>query len=365
MPSTSATLTIFRAPPRNRSVCTTMLMAEAICPRMARDGSSVPARRTNVSRRVIASRGLLAWSVLMEPSWPVFIAWSMSSASPPRTSPTMIRSGRMRSELRTRSRIMIWPRPSTFAGFDSRLITCTWRSRSSAASSHVTMRSLGGMNPERTLSNVVLPDPVPPETMTLSRVLTAASRYSRIASLEPAVALDEDLLRPVDHDLRDIRVAQRRFEWTEPDDLVEEDLDQALAVGRGDERGRRLEPEVLVGELREQAPDAGPVRDVDRRCVPAQEVGMDFRLRGSQRGTEDGRAVGVRRLQDGLAGRPLALHRAPFDRGDARRPVDWGLRCRDWRLRSGDWRLRLGDRGLRSGRRRLLVATVEIGRAHV
>ena len=186
-----------------------------------------------------------------------------------------------------------------------------------------------------------------------------------IRQLDPAVALDEDLLRPVDHDLRDIRVAQRRFEWTEPDDLVEEDLDQALAVGRGDERGRRLEPEVLVGELREQAPDAGPVRDVDRRCVPAQEVGMDLRLRGSQRGTEDGRAVGVRRLQDGLAGRPLALHRAPFDRGDARRPVDWGLRCRDWRLRSGDWRLRLGDRGLRSGRRRLLVATVEpLGELH-
>ena len=44
-----------------------------------------------------------------EPSWPVFIAWSMSSASAPRTSPTMMRSGRMRSELRTRSRMVTSP----------------------------------------------------------------------------------------------------------------------------------------------------------------------------------------------------------------------------------------------------------------
>src|SRR2546422_576859 len=262
MPSTSATLTIFLAPPRNLSVCTTMLIADAICPRMARDGSSVPARRTSVSRRVIASRGLLACSVLIEPSWPVFIAWSMSSASPPRTSPTMIRSGRMRSELRTRSRIMIWPCPSTLAGLDSRLITWTWRNRNSAASSHVTIRSLAGMNPDRTLSSVVLPEPVPPETMMVSRDFTAASRYSRIASL------DEDLLGPVDHDLGDVRVAQRRLQRTEPDDLVEEDLDQALPVGRGDERGRGLEPEVLVGQLHEEPPDARAVGDVDRRGVP-------------------------------------------------------------------------------------------------
>ena len=27
------------------------------------------------------SRGALAWTVVIEPSWPVFMAWSMSSAS--------------------------------------------------------------------------------------------------------------------------------------------------------------------------------------------------------------------------------------------------------------------------------------------
>ena len=57
-----------------------------------------------------------ACAVDSEPSCPVFMACSMSSASPPRTSPTMIRSGRMRSALRTRSRTVTSPRPSTLAG---------------------------------------------------------------------------------------------------------------------------------------------------------------------------------------------------------------------------------------------------------
>src|SRR5712692_8851552 len=200
----------------------------------------------------------------------------MSSASGPRHSPTTMRSGRMRRQLRTRSRIEMAPLPSTFCGFDSRLITCTCLSRSSAASSHVTMRSLAGMKPDNTLSSVVLPEPVPPDTMTLSRVRTAASRYPMIAAVAPpeltnrearavdgdrrdddvdarsvleprvahrlrlvdapadrlddavddapqaafvlerqggqldlAPAFDEDLLRPVDHDLGDVRVAKQ------------------------------------------------------------------------------------------------------------------------------------------------------------
>ena len=64
------------------------------------------AMSTIVSNREMASRGELAWTVVSEPSWPVFIACSMSSVSPPRTSPTIIRSGRIRSELRTRSRMV-------------------------------------------------------------------------------------------------------------------------------------------------------------------------------------------------------------------------------------------------------------------
>ena len=59
-----------------------------------------------ISSREIASRGLLACSVVSEPSWPVFMACSMSSASAPRHSPTMMRFGRIRSVLRTRSRMV-------------------------------------------------------------------------------------------------------------------------------------------------------------------------------------------------------------------------------------------------------------------
>ena len=71
-------------------------MAEAICSRMARTGSSKPAISTIVSSRLMASRAVLACTVVIEPSWPVFMAWSMSSASAARHSPTMMRSGRMR-----------------------------------------------------------------------------------------------------------------------------------------------------------------------------------------------------------------------------------------------------------------------------
>ena len=90
-------------------------MADATCSRMARVGRSMPAIKTIVSMRDKASRVLLAWTVVIEPSWPVFMAWSMSSASSPRHSPTMIRSGRMRRALRTRSRVVTSPLPSMLA----------------------------------------------------------------------------------------------------------------------------------------------------------------------------------------------------------------------------------------------------------
>ena len=96
MPCTSVMWVTLREPSRMRLCCTMTSTAELICSRMARTGRSMPAISTIVSRRASMSRGVLAWPVVSEPSWPVFIAWSMSSASPPRHSPTMIRSGRMR-----------------------------------------------------------------------------------------------------------------------------------------------------------------------------------------------------------------------------------------------------------------------------
>src|SRR6266702_556311 len=240
----------------------------------------------------------------------------MSSAAPSRISPMMIRSGRMRSELRTRSRTVTWAVPSRLGGRDSSRSTCSWRSCSSAASSMVTIRSSVGTNDDSTFSVVVLPDPVPPPIAMFSRPRTQASSRSatsglivpkairsltvngsaanlRIVSMEPssatggttaftrlpsgsrastigldsstdpgndlldgaaqvslvgerrrdgidpAVALDVDLVEPVDHDLGDIGIAQVRLERTVAEDLVGDLLRDPRPVG---DRQRRLVP---------------------------------------------------------------------------------------------------------------------------
>src|SRR5581483_3732723 len=116
MRRTSVMLVTRRVPSTSRSSWMTTSNALAICSRIARSGRSTPAVNTSVSSRESASRGEFAWMVVSEPSWPVFIACSMSTDSGPRTSPTMIRSGRMRSALRTRSRMRTSPRPSALDG---------------------------------------------------------------------------------------------------------------------------------------------------------------------------------------------------------------------------------------------------------
>ena len=157
MRSTSVTWVIRREPSLSRLWCTIRSTAEATCSRIARIGRSMPAISTIVSMRARVSRGPLEWTVQSEPSWPVFMAWSMSSAEASRTSPTTMRSGRMRSEFFTRSRISTAPLPSMLDGRDSSRSTWSWCSWSSAASSMVTMRSSVGMNDESTLRVVVLP----------------------------------------------------------------------------------------------------------------------------------------------------------------------------------------------------------------
>ena len=134
----------------------------------------------------MASSQELECSVTSEPSWPVLSACSMSTVSAPRTSPTMIRSGRMRSELRTRSRIVTSPLPSTLAGRASSVTTWGCCRRSSALSSTVMMRSPSGTAAESALSIVVLPAPVPPEMTMFSRARTnARSRLALGSSSEP------------------------------------------------------------------------------------------------------------------------------------------------------------------------------------
>ncbi len=77
--------------------------------------------------------------------------------------------------------MVIAPLPSMFGGRDSSRTTWSCWSCSSTASSMVTIRSPSGMNDESTLSSVVLPVPVPPETITLSRASTQALSSSAIS----------------------------------------------------------------------------------------------------------------------------------------------------------------------------------------
>ena len=137
--------------------------APATCSRMARTGRSMPAMSTIVSRRESESRGLLAWTVVIEPSWPVFIAWSMSRAAPSRTSPTTMRSGRMRRQLRTRSRMVTWPEPSMLAGRDSmpQDVLLVQLELGGVLDRHDALVAPGGSD-DMTLRVVVLPEPVPP-----------------------------------------------------------------------------------------------------------------------------------------------------------------------------------------------------------
>ena len=116
-------------------------------PARASRGSAGSSRRRGSSSRAAPGHrgGCSRGSCVIEPSCPVFIACSMSSASAARTSPTMMRSGRMRRAFFTRSRV------DDFAAtldvgrpcLQPDHVSC-W-SCSSAASSMVTTRSPLGM----------------------------------------------------------------------------------------------------------------------------------------------------------------------------------------------------------------------------
>jgi len=184
MPHTSLMLVTLRGPPCKRLAWMMTSTAEAICCRIALIGSSMPAIMIIVSNRAWASRGVLACSVVIEPAWPVFMACSMSSDSAPRHSPMMIRSGRMRRALRTRSRVVTAPLPSMFGGRVSSRTTWSCCSCSSAASSMVTTRSSWPMKLDNVFSSVVLPQPVPPLMSTLRRAFMHASMSIAISGVK-------------------------------------------------------------------------------------------------------------------------------------------------------------------------------------
>lgn len=101
---------------------------------------------------------------------------SKSRHSSCRTSPTMTRLGRIRSDSLTSRRNRISPRPSRFGCLVCSATQSGSCSLSSNTSSHVITRSVAGIADARQLSIVVFPDCVPPATMTLRPAATAASR---------------------------------------------------------------------------------------------------------------------------------------------------------------------------------------------
>ena len=70
------------------------------------------------------------------------------------------------------------------------------------------------------------------ETMrSMIRITWSSSWNVDVGQLELALALDVDLLGPVDHDFGDALVAQQRLERAEADDLVGDLLEHADALG--------------------------------------------------------------------------------------------------------------------------------------
>ena len=150
--------------------------AAAICLRMARvrqvaPSPSAPCSRCGSARRAGCWRG---WCEI-EPSWPVFIACSMSKASAPRDLAEDDAVGAHAQRVPDQVALRDLARPSRLGGRVSSRTTCGCCSCSSAASSMVTMRSPWSIRRDSALSMVVLPEPVPPETMMFSRQRAAIS----------------------------------------------------------------------------------------------------------------------------------------------------------------------------------------------
>ena len=88
-------------------------------------------------------RGLSAWTVVIEPGWPVLTARRKLEASAPRSSPRMMRSGRMRSEACSRSSASTRASPSS-PRTATRPTALAWSSCTSGVSSIRISRSSRG-----------------------------------------------------------------------------------------------------------------------------------------------------------------------------------------------------------------------------
>ena len=285
-----------RRPPR-RVMWTTRWMPSTTPLQVTSQGSAPPACMAQLARRESAELALLACTVVSDPPWPVLSACSRSAASPPRTSPTTMWSGRWRSACRTRSRIDTGA--SEPAAPASKRRQFARSIRSSSVSSMATIRSSSGSSSIRAFRSVVLPragasgdQDVPPRSESVAGDEEHLFRQGALAD----EVLGRERAAPEPADRHRHVGAGRRSADGDPGAVVEPCVE--------DGPGGRIEPE--------------RARDVDRRPVE--------------------RGGGERRRLDGLE---LA---AAFD-PDVAGAVDHQL---------GD--LRVLEHGLESGQERLQVS---------
>ena len=163
-----------------------------------------PASSGSVHSLTTASRAELACTEHI-PGSPEFSAISRSSDSSWRTSPTIIRLGRIRSASLTRRRSRISPWPSRFGCRVCMATTSGRFGRSSNTSSQVITRSRAGIELIRVFSRVVFPAWVPPATMMFSPAVTA--RLQEAGRVRGDRAQGDQVLQAVggDHELADVQ----------------------------------------------------------------------------------------------------------------------------------------------------------------
>ncbi len=130
-----------------------------------------------------------------------------------------------------------------------------------------------------------------------------------VRQLQSTLALDVDLLRPVDHELGDRVVAQERLERAEAQDLVRDLLEHPHALGAGE--GQALLVRDLAEELLDLTPDLNLVGEVELRVelidhpvlnsVLRLAEGLACRQRAQERASDRRRRVGGWRQSRGLS----------------------------------------------------------------
>ena len=197
-----------------------------------------------------------------------------------------------------------------FFGRASSRSTWRWLSRSSAASSIVTIRSVSGIAVDSAFSSVVLPEPVPPEMRMLSSArMQRCEEVDRLGAQRPeldhVVQVEPLLAELADRDER-ARQRERRDHGVD-----------AAAVGKArvDHRRRLVDPPAdLRDDLVDDATQVRLVGEADGRLVEASlaldpdvERAVDHDLGDAVVGQEPLERAVAEDVVGDLGGEPLAV----------------------------------------------------------